>query len=249
MWLVPEDLAVAERWVEGHYGAWDSLFSPTDLTGWGGLLDFPYEAGRELRMQIRNGEISATLGAIARGSRVVLRATGFSRIPAMVGQAAVVGESLGGDTRGSWLVQMIAADSPPDELWQPGTEVNTSNVDEGIDEPLLSRWAASLASNDPKAFAIVVEDVIRRMRSVEDNAIFTKVAQVHAGAAAQSLEIVLAEFNGEIDDAEPSAALESVALFAAKLVTLGITLANPTLGTLAQGSVMILEYLRGNRPN
>ena len=107
----------------------------------------------------------------------------------------------------------------------------------------LSEWSARLASTDPKSFSIVVGDVIRRMRAIEEATDrFESHVCMYAGAAAQCLELVEAEVDGHLPERSAAPASRALELLLAELAVLGISFARPELTVIAQGCKMILVY-------
>ena len=83
------------------------------------------------------------------------------------------------------------------------------------------------------------------MRRVEEDTVhFTIAARFHAGAAAQSLLIVLAELDGDIPIGGGQGGAASAELLVAELASIGVALKSPELGLLARAGVLILKYFR-----
>lgn len=186
----------------------------------------------------------------------------------VLGQSLIGSSVLGGGTPARWVVEFTGAGTFPgsvrEESVPAADDAGSSKTSDSVtateavdvrrsypdvdeqDQRLLSRVTATIAAGDPKAFEKVVDDVIRRMRAIEESDA-PAVVKLHAGAAAGSLEVVRAAIAGEIrdDDADPGGS--ALATLCARLVALGMVAVFPQLGVVVQAAELILRYWHDRR--
>jgi len=113
------------------------------------------------------------------------------------------------------------------------------------DAQFLSASSALIAVGDPKAFLIVVQDVIKRMRTLEDKSGDATV-RYYAGAAAGLLQVIAATEDG-YPSVNPQPAVDGFTELLAKLAKLGLHATNPQVAFVIEGGQLIINWWKQHR--